>query len=79
MCLFARLGLLGDGLPRDVLTACTWLMAAAFLLRSVGDFRYVGVFKRVAHTRFAYWDTRLFVPICLLLFAACVCAAVYGG
>lgn len=42
-------------------------MGILFLLRAVGEFRYVGIFKRVRNTQFAYWDTRLFSPLCVLL------------
>ena len=46
-------------------------VAAVVLLgRSIGDFRYVGFFKKVRDTRFARLDTRLFSPIALLLGAA---------
>ncbi len=41
--------------------------AAVFLLRAMGDFRYVGFFKKVTHTAFARQDTRLFSPLCLWL------------
>jgi hypothetical protein len=47
-----------------------------FLLRSVGDFRYVGLFKRVRGTRFALWDTLLFSPCIFLVGAACVAVAI---
>ncbi|MED1722336.1 DUF3995 domain-containing protein [Brevibacillus parabrevis] len=40
---------------------------AAFFLRAVGDFRYVGFFKKVRHTVFGRQDTRLFTPLCLWL------------
>ena len=43
----------------------TLVVAAAFLLRAIGDFRLVGFFKRVRNTRFAAWDTRLFSPLSL--------------
>ncbi len=76
-CLLARLGLLEGVLPPGVAAAGVWVMAAAFFLRSVGDFRYVGFTKRSARSRFAYWDTRLYSPLCLLLSAACVSAALY--
>jgi hypothetical protein len=36
-----------------------WLIAAIFFLRALGDFRYVGFFKRVPDSRFA--------DLCLLL------------
>lgn len=42
-------------------------MAAVFALRAVGEFRYVGFFKRVRSTPFATWDTRLFSPLCVAL------------
>ncbi|QIP11746.1 DUF3995 domain-containing protein [Spirosoma aureum] len=44
-----------------------WLLTGIFLLRAVGDFRYVGFFKRVRNSRFAYLDTRIYSPLCLLL------------
>lgn len=44
-----------------------WSLAAVFLLRAVGDFRYVGFFKRVRQSRFARLDTRFYSPLCLLL------------
>jgi hypothetical protein len=39
----------------------------AFLLRALGEFRLVGLFKRVRGTAFATWDTWLFSPLCLLI------------
>lgn len=44
-----------------------WLLASVFLLRAVGDFRYVGFFKRVRNSRFAALDTRFYSPLCLFL------------
>jgi hypothetical protein len=44
-----------------------WPIAAIFFLRALGDFRYVGFFKRVRNSRFAELDTKLYSPLCLLL------------
>lgn len=44
-----------------------WIVSGVFLLRAVGDFRYVGFFKRIRDSRFARLDTRLYSPLCLLL------------
>lgn len=41
--------------------------AAVFLLRTMGDFRYFGVFKKVKDTVFAKNDTRFYTPLCLYL------------
>lgn len=47
-----------------------WVIPAAFALRAVGEFNYVGLFKRVKDTPFAQADTRVFVPICLAVAVA---------
>lgn len=45
----------------------TLVISWAFLLRAIGEFRLVGFFKKVTDTEFAYWDTRVFSPLCLLI------------
>ena len=42
-------------------------LGALFLVRAVGESRYLGLFKSVRDTEFARYDTFLFVPLCLLL------------
>lgn len=49
--------------PRPLAFVC----AAAFLLRAIGDVRYVGFFKRVRGTTFSRWDDRFFSPLCLFI------------
>lgn len=44
-----------------------WLLAGIFLLRAIGEFRYVGFFKRIRNSRFAELDTKFYSPLCLLL------------
>ena len=76
LVVLGRLGLWGTALPRWVFVAGTWTLVAVFLGRVVGDFRWFGVFKRTRGTPFARWDTRLFVPLCLLLALGCLVVAV---
>ncbi|HKU63264.1 MAG TPA: DUF3995 domain-containing protein [Gemmatimonadales bacterium] len=45
----------------------TWAVAAAFLLRGIGDFRLMGLFRRNRDTRFARWDRRVYTPLALTL------------
>lgn len=54
------------------------VLAAGLLLRAVGDFRYVGLTKRVQHTTFARRDTRYYTPLCLLLAGAAAALALAG-
>jgi len=42
-----------------------WVLAAVFALRAIGEFRYIGLFKRVRGTRFARNDSLFFSPLCL--------------
>ncbi len=49
-----------------------WVLAVVFALRAIGDFRYVGIFKRVGGTRFARNDSFFFSPLCLAISALAV-------
>ena len=45
---------------------CT-VCATIFLIRAIGDFKYVGFFKKIKHSQFARNDTRFYSPLCLLI------------
>ena len=38
-----------------------------FLLRGIGDFKYVGLTKKVKSTLFARMDSKYYTPLCLLI------------
>jgi hypothetical protein len=42
-------------------------IALIFLVRSIGEFRYVGFFKSIKHTPFGQMDTRYYSPLCLFI------------
>lgn len=42
-------------------------IAFIFLARAIGDFKYVGFFKRTRNTAFARNDTRYYSPLCLFI------------
>jgi hypothetical protein len=74
LLLFAALvastaGLLRARLPREVLQWLSYALALGLLARAVGEFRYLGFFKRVRGSRFATLDTFVYSPLCLLLAA----------
>lgn len=64
LTILGHLGLWGAAIPAWLFSWGTRFIAGAFSLRAIGDFRSVGLFKRVRTTRFAYWDSRLYVPLC---------------
>jgi hypothetical protein len=45
----------------------SWCLFAVFLLRSIGNLKTFGFLKSVQGTTFAYWDTHLYSPLCLVL------------
>jgi hypothetical protein len=65
MC--GRAGLVDAG-PFSVLFRLgSWCLFGVFLLRSIGNFKTFGFLKSVQGTPFAYWDTHLYSPLCLVL------------
>ena len=44
-----------------------WVIPSIFLVRAIGEFRYVGFFKKVVGTKFSKMDTIFFSPLCLLI------------
>lgn len=44
-----------------------YLVAAIFIIRGIGDFRYVGLFKKIYNSDFASLDTKYFSPLILFL------------
>lgn len=53
--------------PSRIYLVGTWCVGLAFVARAVGDFRYVGFFKRVHGTPFAAMDDRIFSPLALVI------------
>lgn len=66
----AHLGF-GSGPLAGWLRLADGALAAVLALRAVGDFRYVGLSKRIRHTTFARRDTHYYTPLCLLLATGC--------
>ncbi len=69
---FALFYLLKSGLvdlpvPNWILTFGGWIIPTIFLLRAMGDFRYIGFFKKVRDTDFGKLDSILFSPLCLTI------------
>ena len=60
-------GLLPRFLPTGLLRGASAVLALVFAVRAVGEFHYVGFFKRVRGSVFAGRDTYLYSPLCLLL------------
>ena len=71
--------LIGVGGFGGVFRILAFGLSATFIARAVGDFRWVGFFKRVRGTRFALLDTAVFSPLCLLVGCAVFYVAYNGA
>ena len=67
------------GMPQTVLSWLSYALAFGLLGRAVGEFRYVGFFKRVRGSRFAQLDTLIYSPLCLLLAVGVALVALQHG
>ena len=69
LVVLGRLKIWGAFVPSWIFYSGMWVITLLFILRTIGDFRYVGFFKNITDTNFARWDTILFSPLCLLIAA----------
>ena len=52
-------------IPTWILQYGAWFVPSIFILRAIGEFNYVGFFKKIKDTEFAQADSKLFSPLCL--------------
>lgn len=60
-----KVDLIAFVLPEIVMKAASWVIPIIFLFRAMGDFKYVGFFKKVTSTSFAKRDSSYYSPLCL--------------
>lgn len=54
-------------IPQWVESYSSWGIPLIFFIRAIGDFKYVGFFKKIKNTEFGKADTKLFSPLCLFI------------
>jgi hypothetical protein len=59
--------MLSQGSDEQTIIYSGWTIVIIFLLRSVGDFNMVGIFKKIKGTEFAKYDSMVYVPLCLFI------------
>lgn len=60
-------GLIAFNTPKWLNKYGLWIIASIFTLRALGDFNYVGFFKKMKQTKFGKNDTKYFSPLCLTI------------
>lgn len=73
--LLAQSGIVRVAVPPVLVRVGCYGLAFVFAARAIGDFRWVGLFKRERRSRFAQMDTRVYSPLCLGLAVACAVVA----
>jgi hypothetical protein len=53
--------------PNWIVAYGSWIIPSLFILRAIGDFKYVGFFKKIKNTVFAKADSKWFAPLCLTI------------
>ncbi len=62
-----KIGLINFQIPNWIITYGSWIIPSIFILRAIGDFNYVGLFKKIKNTEFAKADSKWFIPLCLII------------
>ena len=75
LILAARSGALGSAVRIPATAVASRLLAIGFALRALGDFRYLGFFKSIRGTPFAYYDTWFYSPLFVCLAVICATAS----
>ena len=75
----ATAGLVATGIPHYLLAWACYALALGLLARAIGEFKYVGFFKKVRGSKFARMDTILYSPVCLLLSAGVAAVGLSAG
>lgn len=63
---------------KNLVSYLGYFVSAVFIIRGVGDFKYVGMFKKVYNSNFARLDTKYFSPLILFLGLAYALLSKYG-
>lgn len=64
---FLKANFIELALPQWLMNYGGWFIAAIFLIRAIGDFKYAGFFKRLKDTDFGKMDSKFYSPLCLLI------------
>ncbi|VAW27702.1 hypothetical protein MNBD_BACTEROID06-1065 [hydrothermal vent metagenome] len=60
-------GLINIQIPNWATNYGFWVIPSIFIIRAIGDFNYVGFFKKIKNTEFAKADSKIFSPLCLII------------
>lgn len=62
-----KIGILEIALPKLIVDYCGWVISSIFIIRAIGEFKYIGFFKKIKHTEFGELDTKYFSILSLII------------
>lgn len=65
--ILVKSGLINFNFPMWLDNYGLWIIASVFILRAIGEFNYVGFFKKIKHKKFGQNDTKFYSPLCLTI------------
>ncbi|MFJ7953603.1 DUF3995 domain-containing protein [Lysinibacillus sp. NPDC096418] len=63
--IIVQVGYLQGFQPNSLSKIGSIVCALVFIIRAIGDFKFVGFFKKIKHSMFARYDTWFYSPLCL--------------
>lgn len=60
-------GIIAFNLPLWILKYAGWIIPTIFIIRAIGDFKYIGFFKKIQNTTFGKLDSKFYSPLCLCI------------
>jgi glucan phosphoethanolaminetransferase (alkaline phosphatase superfamily) len=55
-----------------------WIIAFLFIARAIGEFKYLGFFKKIRSTKFGQNDTKYYSPLCMVIAGLTIILALRG-
>ncbi len=62
-----KVGLITLEIPNWIMNYGGWFIAAVFIARAIGEFKYIGFFKKIKNTNFGKLDSKYYSPLCLII------------
>ncbi len=72
---FGNSGIFNKFIGSQIFVIGNLVIAGIFFMRAIGDFKYVGLFKKVKETEFGIYDKKYFTPLCLFITLNCILIA----
>jgi hypothetical protein len=70
------IGFYSDTEPQFLYAYTPWILVFLFTVRTIGDLRYMGLFKRVLGTEFSRVDSMVFTPVAMCMAIAALVLAI---